>query len=57
MKDRPMTTEKKCCGFPDVKMAGKCDQPAVAIAMRMPVCDEHARQAEARGISVQRKKS
>lgn len=44
-----MTDEKKTCsGFPQT--SGVCSQPATAIVMRLPVCDAHKKEAEAKGL-------
>jgi hypothetical protein len=45
---------KKCCGFPE--KGADCKNPASATVLRVAVCEEHARQAEANGARVVRYK-
>ena len=43
---------KKCCGFPE--KGADCKNEASATVLRVAVCEEHARQAEANGERVVR---
>lgn len=47
-----MSDQKKCSGFPEKDKT--CPNPATATVLRVAVCDEHAKQAEASGHRVHR---
>lgn len=44
--------KKKCSGFPS-KPKTECQSPATAVVCRLPVCADHAREAEGKGLRVQ----